>query len=127
MSTQRKDTSTNYFNQGVLREACPVNDTLERLSPRWKMQVLFCINQGHNRFSLLKDLFPSLSDQVLGRRLRELETEGLVLKRPDATQVPPQVWYFTTHKGSALLKIMNALHQWEQQFGDADESAPGVG
>ena len=116
MATPRKEASTNHLNQEVLRLACPVNDTLERLSPRWKMQVLFCINQGQNRFSVLKDRFPSLSDHMLGQRLRELEQERLVARQTDATAVPLQVRYFATAKGLGLLQIMAALYQWEQHY-----------
>ena len=116
MATPRKESSTNQANQHVLHNACPVNDTLKRLSPRWKMQVLFCIGQGQNRFSVLKHLFPSLSDHVLGKRLRELELEQLVVKQTDTAAVPPQVRYFATPKGLDLLQIMAALHRWEQQY-----------
>jgi len=117
MATLRKESSTNHSNQLVLGAACPVNDTLARLSPRWKMQILFCIQQGQNQFSSLKSQFPSLSDQVLGQRLRELERELLVYSQPDGTMVPPQIHYFTTPKGAALLVIMGALYRWEQQYG----------
>ena len=116
MATRRKESSTNQLNQLVLRAACPVNDTLARLSPRWKMQVLFCIHHGQNQFSSLKSAFSTLSDQVLSQRLRELVQEDLVRRQTDETTVPPQVRYFTTPKGAELLTIMAALHRWEQQF-----------
>lgn len=127
MPALRKVTSTNHLNQEVLRGACVVNDTLERLSARWKMQVLYCIGQGQNRFALLKDLFPSLSDHVLGRRLRELEEEHLVSRHPNPAVVPPQVHYFTTPRGVALLAIMQSLTEWEQDFAKAFiEKSAGV-
>jgi DNA-binding HxlR family transcriptional regulator len=116
MSIPRKKTSTNYLNQGVLRQACIINDTLTRLSARWKVQLLYCIHQGENRFSLLKDAFPSISDQMLGTRLRELEQEGLVTKQTECNVVPVQVQYFATVKGIALLTIMEELTAWEQTF-----------
>lgn len=125
MPALRKVTSTNHLNQEVLRNACVVNETLERLSARWKMQVLYCIDQEQNRFALLKNLFPSLSDHVLGQRLRELEEEHLVSRHPNPAVVPPQVQYFTTPKGAALLAIMRTLNEWEKAFAEAqmEESA----
>lgn len=125
MATPRKETSTNYSNLAVLRNACVVNETLARLSPRWKMQVLYCIYKGQNRFSLLKDLFPSLADHVLAQRLRELEAEELVEKETDQTAVPPRVSYSATPKGVALLSIMQALTDWENTFSSlAHENSP---
>ncbi len=125
MPALRKVASTNHLNQQVLQSACVVNDTLERLSARWKMQVLYSIDQGNNRFTLLKDLFPSLSDHVLGQRLHALQAEHLVSRHPNPAVVPPQVQYFTTPKGEALLAIMRALTEWEQLFAEAlvEESA----
>jgi DNA-binding HxlR family transcriptional regulator len=116
MATQRKDASTNHHNQVVLRDACVVNETLERLSARWKMQVLYCIHQGQNRFSLLKELFPTLSDHVLGQRLRALEEEQLTTRQTNKSTVPPQIQYFATPKGVALLVIMQDLTKWERSY-----------
>ena len=119
MPLSRKDSSTNHLNQVVLREACVVNETLERVSARWKMQVLYCIHQGQNQFSALKGLFPTLSDQVLGQRLRALEEEQLTTRQIDQAAVPPQIRYFATPKGIALLAIMKDLTEWELRFAAA--------
>lgn len=116
MPAPPKNSSTNHLNQAVLREACAVNDTLERISARWKIQILYSIYQGHNRFTLLKDLFPSLSDQVLGQRLRALEAENLATRHLDQLVVPSQVQYFATPKAVALLTIIQTLADWEEAF-----------
>jgi DNA-binding HxlR family transcriptional regulator len=113
MATNIKYSSTNYQNLQILGEACDVNDTLRSIGARWKMQVLYSIRQGLPQFSKIKEAFPSVSDQVLGKRLRELESDGLVIKRVLKASVPFQSVYTVTEKGAALLKIMEDLHQWE--------------
>lgn len=99
-------------NLGVLAASCEVNDVLETISKRWKMQILYSISKDVKQFSLLKKAFPSLSDQVLGKRLGELVTEGLLEKTTDTMSVPAQVIYTVTEKGKALLAIILELHKW---------------
>jgi DNA-binding HxlR family transcriptional regulator len=60
----------------------------------------------------LKKAFPSLSDQVLGKRLKELVEYGLIDKTILEDTVPPQSIYSATSKGIALLSIIDDLHVW---------------
>jgi DNA-binding HxlR family transcriptional regulator len=112
MASKIKETSTNAYNLKVLAASCEVNDILKMISPRWKMQILYSISQGVRQFSRLKEVFPSLSDQVLGKRLKELVNEGLAEKTILKDTVPPQAIYTHTKKGAALLAIVLDLHLW---------------
>lgn len=115
MATKIKDSSMNAHNLRVLAEHCHVSEVLELISPRWKMQVLFCISQEVYQFSQLKKVFPTISDQVLARRLGEIVTEGLAVKYQVPDTMPCQVKYEVTKKGAALLEIVQALHKWGQE------------
>jgi DNA-binding HxlR family transcriptional regulator len=115
MASQIKTSSSNAHNLRVLAASNDVNEILEMISPRWKMQILCSISQGVNQFSLLKERFPSLSDQVLGKRLSELVSEGLLLKEQVAGTVPQQTVYIHTKKAAALLEILLQLHLWKQK------------
>lgn len=115
MASQVKNSSSNAYNLKVLAASNDVNEVLEMISPRWKMQILCSVSQGVNQFSRLKELFPSLSDQVLGKRLVELVSEGLLLKEQVAGTVPQQTVYTPTEKAAALLEILLQLHLWKQK------------
>jgi DNA-binding HxlR family transcriptional regulator len=112
MATKIKECSANAYNLTVLAAACEVNDALKSISPRWKMQILYSISIGIKQFSQLKKTFPTLSDQVLGKRLGELVTEGLASKTVVADKTPSQIMYSTTEKGAALLAVILDLYQW---------------
>lgn len=112
MASDIKESSSNTYNLKVLAASCEVNEILENISKRWKMQILHSISQDKRQFSLLKKAFPSLSDQVLGKRLGELVTEGLVDKIEVEQTCPYQFIYSTTEKGTALLAIIHDLHNW---------------
>lgn len=121
MATSLKEGTTNAQNLQVLSEWCSVNDVLRDISPRWKMVLLHRIAHGVAQFSRLKQSFPTLSDQVLGRRLAELVREHLVERTAVADTVPPQIRYTPTPKGRALLTIIDALQRWGQQNWASDQ------
>lgn len=112
MASKLKPGSSNACNRLILSESCEVNEVLLNISSRWKMQILHSIAAGRSQFSLLKKAFPSLSDQVLGKRLSELTDDKLVVKSILAEKSPIQIIYTPTHKGNELLKIIDDLHKW---------------
>lgn len=112
MTSKIKESSTNAYNLKVLADSCEVNDILKMISPRWKMQILYSISKGVQQFSYLKKAFPSLSDQVLGKRLKELVNEGLVEKTLLTDTVPQQIVYTHTDRAAGLLAIILELHLW---------------
>jgi len=116
MASKLKKGTTNAENIEVLFISCEVNETLRNISPRWKMQILHSIKHGVPQFSLLKEAFPTLSDQVLGKRLSELVEDKLVVKNTVDGTIPQQIIYTTTEKGEELLKIIADLHQWQLRW-----------
>lgn len=113
MASKLKQGTSNACNILVLHQSCEVNETLRNISPRWKMQILHSIKHGTRQFSLLKEAFPSISDQILAKRLSELLLDQLVDKTTIHDTVPQQIAYTATKKGEELLKIINDLHQWQ--------------
>ncbi|ANI88404.1 hypothetical protein A9P82_03255 [Arachidicoccus ginsenosidimutans] len=116
MASERKSTSTVALNEYLLGESCRFNEVLLLISPRWKMQILFSIYDGINRFSLLKKEYPSLSKQILGKRLKELEAEGFVTKEINEKVAPTTISYFIKPKGKALLDIVPRLCEWGDKW-----------
>ena len=112
MATPLKPGTSNACNITSLSLACEVNDVLRDISPRWKMQVLHKIAAGVNQFHSIKGAFPSLSDQILSKRLTELVREELINKHTIREKAPKSVHYNISDKGIELLKIIDDLHKW---------------
>ena len=113
---ERKTASTNSRNQLVLQRFCILNDTLARISLRWRMQILHALREGPATFSALKTALPEVTDQVLAKRLRELAAERLIApSRTVRGAVSERATgpYAPTARGIALLKIMSDLCAWE--------------
>lgn len=115
MSSRIKTSSSNAHNLRLLGKAHEVNNILKTISARWKMELLCSITYGVNQFSRLKEKFPTISDQILGKRLSEMVKEGLLQKENVAGTVPPQFVYRPTGKATALIAILNQLHLWGEQ------------
>jgi DNA-binding HxlR family transcriptional regulator len=112
MATEVKGSSSNKQNLKNLSESFQVCRVLIMISPRWKMHILFRISQGDKQFGLLKKALPTLSDQILGKRLKELVIEGLIDKAIIKDNNQNQTVYLITKKGSELLEVLNQLDLW---------------
>lgn len=106
MGTKGKTRHTGYD-----RPACPVEATLELIGGKWKGIVLFYLLDGRLRFSELQRRVGCVTQRMLTKQLRELETNGLV-KRIIYAEVPPRVEYELTKEGRSLEPILNALKKW---------------
>jgi len=116
MSTVKKSNSTISLNEEILGKACTFNEVMRIISPQWKMQILFSIYWGTNRFSLLKKEYNSLSDEILGKRLRQLTNEGLVDRVDSTDPKHPLVNYYATKKAMELLQVVPLLCQWGDKW-----------
>lgn len=83
---------------------------------KWKIRLLWFINQGHQRPSELQRKIPEASRRVLNMQLKELEDHELVSKVIYA-QVPPKVEYSLTEFGKSVIPVLSALGEW----GDKNE------
>ncbi|HEY4336700.1 MAG TPA: helix-turn-helix domain-containing protein [Puia sp.] len=106
--TERKTSSTNYRNQSFLEEKCSLNELLDLVSKRWFSDVLFCIQEGNNRFKLIKDDLKYISDTILSDRLKLLERYSLIT-RIDFDEIPPKVEYSLTSKGDELAALLEQM------------------
>lgn len=83
----------------------------EVLYGKWKMRLLWFINEGHQRPSELQRKIPDASRRVLNIQLKELEEHELVSKIIYPV-VPPKVEYSLTDFGKTLLPVISAIGNW---------------
>ena len=107
----RKINSTNYENQKKLEESCGLTFAMILLSGRWKVNILWNINNGINRYGILKKGIPGISEKMLTQRLRDMEGEGLIIRK-DFKELPPHVEYYLTEAGKKLTPILDELCSW---------------
>ena len=76
------------------------------------MQLLL---NGPQRFTTLRGAVPGLHDRLLSERLKELEAEGLVVRRVYA-ETPVRIEYALTDKGRDLERVFAELHRWADRW-----------
>lgn len=95
--------------------ASDVTSIFHLLEGRWKLVILFHLFGGKiQRFSDLEKLIPNVSQKMLAQQLRQLESDGIVV-RTVYPQVPPKVDYRLTEWGQSLCPALDALLKWAEK------------
>jgi DNA-binding HxlR family transcriptional regulator len=92
------------------------------IGKRWTGLILLVLMDGPFRFNELSAALRPVSDRVLSERLKELEREGIVLRKVYA-ETPVRVEYNLTEKGQALGPVIEALEEWGQRWVNIIEEA----
>ena len=87
---------------------CPVQASINVLSGKWKVQILWHLSFGPRRFAQLRKKLPKISEKVLTEQLRQLQSDG-VLARQVTASVPPGVTYSLNSEGEKLVPLMESL------------------
>ncbi|HLN95112.1 MAG TPA: winged helix-turn-helix transcriptional regulator [Flavobacterium sp.] len=90
---------------------CGLDVAGEVLYGKWKMRLLWFINDGHQRPSELQRKIPDATRRVLNIQLKELEEHDLVTKKIYPV-VPPKVEYSLTEFGKTVIPVIAALGDW---------------
>jgi DNA-binding HxlR family transcriptional regulator len=103
-----------------------VEATLQLIDGKWKGVVLFHLFESSKlRFNEIRRLLPNVTQRMLTNQLRELEADGLIIRKV-YPEVPPKVEYSLAPRGKALEPVIMALKAWGDQHIDlkiAPESA----
>ncbi|MBP1619133.1 MAG: transcriptional regulator [Bacteroidetes bacterium] len=83
----------------------------EVLYGKWKIRLLWFINEGFHRPSELQRKIPDASRRVLHIQLNELEKHELIAKTIYPV-IPPKVEYRLTEFGKTLIPVVADLGQW---------------
>jgi DNA-binding HxlR family transcriptional regulator len=89
---------------------CPISKASEILATRWTPLILRELMGGASSFNDIHRGVPLISRAVLVARLRELEHEGILERRPRAAG--PGHEYHLTRAGEALRSVISGFAHW---------------
>lgn len=94
--------------------------TMSLIGGKWKMHILFWLShKGIMRYSELKRALGKITHKMLSDQLKELEKDGLILRK-EYPQVPPKVEYSLTETGESLMPVLHGICGWGiQQLGSS--------
>jgi DNA-binding HxlR family transcriptional regulator len=92
--------------------AADVEQALRMLEGRWKLLILFQLfGGGIRRFSELERAIPAVTQKMLAQQLRQLEKDGLIVRKV-YPEIPPKVEYALTDWGQSLCPVLDAFLKW---------------
>ena len=102
-------------------EAGPLERAVASVGERWTLLLVSALLDGPLRFGELADAVPGVAPNILTRRLRHLEHEGLVVATPYSRR-PLRMTYELTGTGRELAGALALLSEWGARQGG--EAAP---
>ncbi|MCX8128580.1 MAG: helix-turn-helix transcriptional regulator [Clostridia bacterium] len=96
---------------------CPVEVTLELIGGKWKALILWHLSHKTLRFGELRKLVPKATQKMLTQQLRDLENDGLIVRKV-YTEVPPKVEYSLSGFGESIKPVLDAMCTWGSLYLD---------
>lgn len=105
-------TCTIESPQDRKKEMMAIHDAMDVLSGKWKIYIISSIcHYNKRRFSDILNDVVGISNKMLSKELKELETNKLI-KRTVLDTHPVTVQYELTKHGLTLQTIINNLTEW---------------
>ena len=130
VACSRKSTSTifkdRYYQKGKYKmiknyienanfEDTGFSYTLSLISGKYKMIILYCLMEFEIvRFNELKRYLKNVTDKTLSNHLKELESDGLIIRK-EYPQIPPKVEYSLSDRGKSLMDVLDQLCIWGEK------------
>lgn len=94
---------------------CPrFEKAVSLLSQRWTSLIIYQLLTGPQRFSQIESAI-GISGRVLSERLKDLESEGIVV-RSVFPETPVRIEYSLTEKGKNLEPVLREIERWSQSY-----------
>jgi DNA-binding HxlR family transcriptional regulator len=93
---------------------CGIDAAMDVIGGKWKVLILWALNEHPCRFGQLRRMVPGVTEKVLAAHLRELEADDVV-HREVFDEVPPHVEYSLTPRGVSLNAALAPLGAWGRE------------
>ena len=93
-------------------DSCPVRNVISRFSGKWSMLILCVLADNEaTRFNAIGKALPDISPKVLTETLKNLENDGLIVRRL-YPEIPPRVEYSLSTLVKSLMPHISGLVGW---------------
>lgn len=105
-----------------LRSHCPINFGLESFGDKWSLLILRdIIFRGKKTYGEFLKSEEGFSTNILAARLKQLEEEGILTRRPNPDN-PRREFYVLTEKGLDLIPVLFEMMLWSYKYDPKSEA-----
>jgi len=90
---------------------CPLTAALAAIGGKWKLIIIYWLNEGPMHFAGLRGKMPGISQKVLTQQLRELQADEIVARKATERVATPVV-YSLTEYGRSLPPLVENVRLW---------------
>ncbi|MBE1299892.1 MAG: transcriptional regulator [Alteromonadaceae bacterium] len=94
-------------------EPCAIEKGMRLIGGKWKGSIIYHLKDEPVRFNDLSRMLGGATKKMVDQRLKELEEEGMVLRKVISDR-PIAVTYELTEFGRTALKILDDLRIWSE-------------
>jgi len=97
----------------AISETCMPRRIHTLLTPKWTSMAIYVLSFGALRTGQLQRAMVGVSKKMLTQTLRELEADGLIVRKVHQV-VPPMVEYALTPLGQGFVEPLMTLYSWAE-------------
>jgi len=94
-------------------EPCAIEKGMRLIGGKWKGSIIYHLKDEPVRFNDLTRMLGGASKKMVDQRLKELEAEGMVIRKV-ISERPIAVTYELTDFGKTALGLLDDLRIWSQ-------------
>ncbi|WP_448138151.1 winged helix-turn-helix transcriptional regulator [Sphingobacterium siyangense] len=99
------------IEKAIKQKICPLEFAVNAISGKWKIPIVWRINEGEKRPSEMLRGIATVDRRVLNQQLGEMVNDGILTKQ-SFHELPPRVEYSLTPLGKSLVEVLWKLNAW---------------
>ncbi|TDY12331.1 winged helix-turn-helix transcriptional regulator [Meridianimaribacter flavus] len=92
--------------------SCSTSVAMELIGGKWKSVILIYLLNGKKRYNELYKLISTITERTLSLQLKQLEQDGLIIRKVYTKKPPLRVEYELTAFGESLRPVLLAIAEW---------------
>ncbi len=111
---RQKRVAARPDSQGM--EECSAQIAINLIQGKWKTRILSRLQHGPVRLSELRRMFPEASKKMLTQHLREMEKDGLVIRKDLSGRLRHVEYLLSDRLGFAVVHLIGTLTKWGREY-----------
>ncbi|WPU97744.1 helix-turn-helix domain-containing protein [Mucilaginibacter sp. cycad4] len=97
---------------------CTVSLAMDLIGGKWKAVILYHLKTEPKRYSELLREMQTVTEMTLSLQLKQLEKDGLIVRKVYGKKPPVKVVYSLTDFGKTLVPALEAITAWGNQIAE---------